>query len=456
MLYEFLKVIIRLALKVFFRNIRVKWDGEIPKKGPLIVVANHPNTFMDPLIIASILRPQVYFLANSSIFSSPFTRWLFKNLHMIPIQRKIDKPNQKVDNKEIFQKCYDFLARGGTLLIFPEGTSVRERRLRKLKTGTARIALGAEAQHNFDIHIKILTVGLNYSKPESFRSEVFVNIDEPIHLKDYQESYQKDSFEAARDLTEDIRQKLEDHIIVTHNDREDTLAKLIEQVYKSKLSHDLPLADEAKEQSYLISKGIVDAVHHFEEQDPERLEAFQPKIDRYLRNLDRLKLNDEIFATSKSKSRGLFWESLQTAIYFILGFPLFLYGLINNYIPYIIPSQVAAKIVHWTKVEEYTAPIMFATGILTFPFFYFLQGGLFHWLSGSFYGALLYLLSLPLSGFFALFYANYLHTTRDKWRLLGLFFKRNDLVSSLLSDRKEIIQDLEKAKKDYLSYYETE
>lgn len=453
MLYSFLKLIVKIALKVFYKSTKINNKDFIPKKGPMIIVTNHPNTFMDPLVVAGNIKPQVYFLANSSIFGSGIVKKILKKLHMIPIQRKIDTNKEKVDNNKIFEQCYNFLGKGGTLLIFPEGTSIRERRLRKLKTGTARIALGAMAKYNFDVDLKIVTIGLNYSNPESFRSEVFLNVDEAISVKDFKGSYEKDDFQAAVELTEKIREQLEEHIIVTKNEIEDRLAKEIETVYKPQLSEELHLSDKEKEQDFLISQGIVDAVHHFETHEPERIKAFRPKIDAYLNDLERVKLSDEYFKKEK-QGKSIFWASLQTLLYFVLGFPLFIYGLLNNYIPYIIPSQVAAKIVKLSKVEEYTAPVMMITGIFSFGFFYPLQIILFQVFFKSFWLTLAYTVSLPLSGFFTLFYANYLHTTRDKWRLLSLFFKRTSLVSQLIQNRKDIITSLEKAKEDYLKFYE--
>ena len=455
MLYSILKFVIKIALKVFFKSVKVKNQDLIPDKGPMIVVSNHPNTFMDPIILASLLKPQVHFLANASIFNSSFTKWLFAKLNMIPIQRKHDTNKEKFDNNKIFEKCYEFLGKKGTIMIFPEGTSIRVRRLQQIKTGTARIALGAEENYNFDLGLKIVTIGLNYSKPESFRSEVFVSVDEPIDVSKYKEIFLKDEFEAARQLTEEIRSNLEEHIIITSNDEEDRLAHQIEEVYKHKLSKDIQLSPEEKEQDYLITKGIVDAVRHFEEKEPERIKDFKPKIHNYLKNLKRLDLSDEVFI-KEVKNQGLFWASLQTAVYFIIGFPLFIYGSINNYIPYIIPSKVAIKLVKMTEVEEYMAPVMLITGIFTFSFFYILQIVLMHLIFGNWWITLAYFVSLPISGFFALFYANYLYDARDNWRLFTLFFKRASLVSSLIEQRKNILKVLEKAKEDYLAFYQKE
>jgi 1-acyl-sn-glycerol-3-phosphate acyltransferase len=453
MLYELLKLIVRLALRVFYKSFKVHNRHLIPAKGPLIIVANHPNTFMDPLIVASVVRPQVYFMAMGSLFTTPFLRWFFRQLHMLPIQRKHDTNKQKFDNKEIFQKCYDHLGKGGSLVIFPEGTSIRARRLQEVKTGTARIALGAEAGTEFKAGVRIVTLGINYSKHESFHSEVFIRVDEPIEVKEYADQYQTNPEEAVRALTERIRQQLEEHLIITDNDEQDAFAKQIETIYKRQLSAQIQLSDNAKEQDYFITKGIVDAIQHFEETDPARVQDFKPKITAYLRNLNRLDLGDEVFSKDK-RDKHIFWDSFSTALYFIAGFPVFLYGVINNHIPYIIPSKVAAQIVKFTKADEYTAPVMMITGIFSFGVCYSLQLWVFQWYFGNAWLTLAYFISLPITGFFALFYAYRRDHVIDRWQLFTLFYKRAPLIGYLVQQRTEIIEALEQAKKDYLAHYE--
>jgi 1-acyl-sn-glycerol-3-phosphate acyltransferase len=454
MLYNLLKFIMRLALRVFYKKFQIKNKERVPKTGPMLIVSNHPNTFMDPVIVASTVRPSVYFLAMGSLFVSKFVNWFLNQLHMIPIQRKHDTNKVKVDNKEIFQKCYDFLGKKGVVLIFPEGVSIRARRLQPIKTGAARIALGAEAEHDFKLGVKIMVVGLNYSNHESFRSDVLVNVGEPIVVKDFEAQYKENPDHAIHALTRLIKERLENEVIITQNDEQDELAKQIEMIYKPQLFADIPAENVREEEQFLISKAIVDAVQYFEEKEPARVASFKPQIDTYLRNLKRLNLNDEVFAKTKREG-NLLSGSIRSALYFLFGFPFFLYGLVNNYIPYIIPSRIAARIVRWTDTDEYTAPVMMTSGVLTFGVFYSLQT----WLCYSYsniWVALAYLLSLPITGFFALAYARMRKYSLDRWRLLTLFYKRADLASSVVAQRAELIAELEKAKEEYWAYLEQE
>ena len=225
LLYTLLKFILKVTLRIFFRRFQVDGLEKLRRtNGPLILAVNHPNTFMDPLIIATLVRQRVAFIANGSIFNR-FTRPIFSYFHVIPVYRKKDTAHSTLSpaelNKRTFQRCYDYLETKGTIMIFPEGTSEIERRLREIKTGTARIALGAESEHEFNLGVQILPIGLNYSDPTHFRSEVFINVGTPIQVQDFKESYRPDSFEAVATLTDLIQQRLTETVIITEDAEEE-------------------------------------------------------------------------------------------------------------------------------------------------------------------------------------------------------------------------------------------
>jgi len=448
LLYTLLKWILSIALRVFFRRFQVDGLEMLRRaKGPLILAVNHPNTFMDPLIVATLVRQRVAFIANGSIFNR-FTRPLFAYFHVIPVYRKKDTSDSTLSpaelNKRTFQRCYDYLEGKGSLLIFPEGTSEIERRLREIKTGTARIALGAEAENQFELGIQILPIGLNYSDPTHFRSEVFINVGEPIHLKDFKETYRPDSFEAVEALTDLIEQRLAASVIVTDDEEEDSLVLQVEKLYKNQLFDDLQLNRKVKKHEFGLIKQLITAVRYFETHHPEQLKFLQVKMTNYLDSLQKLHLSDRIFTQTKR----LYGNLGSTFLSLLAGFPLYVLGLLTNYIPYILPSKIARLI---SSDISYRAPIMMTAGIFLFPLFYGLETYVIHALFQQIWVTLAFLLCVPLLGYFVLWYWDRLTRLTHLWQALRLFRQKPSLMESLSGERAKIFKALEEAKTLYLT-----
>lgn len=442
MLYAILKLIYKTGLWVFFRKFEVRNKERLPDRGPLLLVSNHPNTFMDPVVIASLLQQPVYFIAKSTVFGSSFTNWLLRNMHLIPIHRREDAPDQPVNNEDAFAASFQALADGKSIIIFPEGNSFNERRLRKIKTGTARIALGAEA--NTHAGVKIIPIGLNYSAPTRFRSRVFVNIGEPIVVTEYLQAYQANSTETVLSLTDEIRARLKELIIHTPSDEDDELARRIDMIYKNRLVIDDTQLLLDQEREFVRTKAIVNSIQYFKQQAPERVEIVSKKINVYMEQLLHFDLRDGVL---EKDTKEVVKQGTLASIYLLLGLPVYLYGLLHNYIPYIIPSLVARKL---TKEQEWYAPIMLTVGIFSFPVLYTAYGWLFWQLLPSAFWLSIYLISLPLSGFFSLSYWYTWRYTKEHWILYNLFSNKNHVFQKLKNLRQEIITELETAQKEYL------
>lgn len=446
--YSFLKFIVKLSLRIFFRRFQVHGLEKLRKaKGPLILAVNHPNTFMDPLIVAALTRQRVAFIANGSIFSR-FTRPIFKYMHVIPVYRKKDTSDVSLSpadlNKMTFQRCYDYLEAKGTLLIFPEGTSEIERRLRELKTGTARIALGAEYENNFQLGLRILPIGLNYSNPTRFRSDVFINIGQPITLNEFREKYNSESFNTVEELTDLIQQRLTETVIITEDEEEDTLVKQIELLYKNQLFEDLALNSKAQKNEFDLVKQIITAVRYFEHHRPDLFRSLQVKMANYLTALKKLRLSDQTL----NRAQRLHRHAASAVFPLIMGLPIYFFGLIINYIPYILPSKLA----HLISTDiTYRAPLMMTLGMITFPLFYGLHIWGFQQVFQHAGFTLAYAISLPLSGFFVLWYWDSATRFSYVWQALRLFRHKPTLMQTLTNQRSQIFSELEEAKRLYLN-----
>ncbi|MBD1398626.1 1-acyl-sn-glycerol-3-phosphate acyltransferase [Pontibacter sp. JH31] len=447
MLYLVLKLILRIGLWVFFRRFEVRNRHLMPKRGPLLVVANHPNTFMDPIVIASLLGQQVYFIAKSTVFDSPLKKWLLHRMNLIPIHRREDMPDGAFDNAQTFRTSYQALAAHKTLLIFPEGNSFNERRLRKLKTGTARMAFGAVENSADAADLLILPVGLNYSDPTRFRGEVFVNVGKPIAVAPYLEQYRQDGVATVTALTAQLRLQLEKLIVVTPSNDEDELVRQIEQLYKERLAAQTPIEAPRHIRDFLLTRAIVKSLAHFIKTQPQRVENLRKKIAHYNRQLQSLDLQH---LPTVEEKHVLLQQSIAKTLLLATTIPLYLYGLLNNYLAYIIPSKVADAL---TEAAEFRAPIMLSVGIFSFPVLYAVQAAvLWQFVPGKVY-LLLYLISLPLSGFFTLRYWNALQHVRSQWLLLRLFLTKNPMAERLKKKRQEILEELDQARVEYLQQF---
>jgi len=447
MLYQFLRNIFRFTNKFYFKSIHIKGLENIPKNGPVFLVANHPGAFLDPLVIATVTSRPLFFLAKGVLFQNKFLAWLLPKCNVIPIFRRNETPGQEEKNKEVFSHCHKHFAKGGAILVFPEGISLTERRIQKIKTGTARISLGAEEENNFKLNLKILPVGLNYSNPHKFQSDLFINIDQPICASDYQEFHQKDPFQAALALSDEIRTRLEQQVLAVQNSDVDRLVANIELIYKLQLLKTLGHKTTEKESDFKTTKGIIESVHHFIEVEPLRVEKFKSDVNAYLDDLERLSLNDQLLNGEK-KSRP-FFDAILSMLYLILGFPLFIFGLINNFLPFKIPGWTARRI---GIRREFYGAISVSLGTITFLIFYTVQILLSKYYFHDWRIILAYTLLLPISGLFAFSYYRRFTTIRGNWKVFSLFYKKNKLIASLILKREEIIQALEKGKDDFLAY----
>ena len=446
--YTVVKPFVQVALRVFFRHIEVRHRERMALPGPLLLAGNHPNTLMDPLLAAVHRRQPIAFLAKSTFFKNPLVRAIMQSGNSIPIYRAQDtgvagpttNEQRAAQNEATFGRCYDYLGNGGTIMIFPEGTSVSERKLRPLKTGAARIALGAEARHGFRLGLRVVPVAINYFDPSRFRSDVLLNVAPPIAVADYAAAYAADPEAAADQLTEAIRVALEQRLVITRDAADDELVQQLERTFGDHLNPD----DDPNTlyDNFQFSRTLHQALAWFDQHAPTRLAEARVRLQDYLGALRQHRLTDEAL---DGQRRGTVAGLLNLG----LGLPVWLYGALNNYLPYILPSMVAKRA---TKEAEFVAPIMLVVGMLTFPLAYGLQAAaVHHWLLHDWRLTTLYVLSLPFTGFYALGYWSTLAARMSRLRALRLFRRDPAQGRDLLQQRAAVVAEMEEARTAFLA-----
>ena len=183
MLYSLLKLPARLAFFFYCRKLVVHYRESLKKKGPLLIAANHPNAFLDAIIIATLFKAPVNSLTRGDAFANGFYSKLLRSLNMLPVYRLSEGAENIDTNYTTFSACIDIFKKGGIVLIFSEGECVNEWDLRPLKKGTARLALTAWQQ---GIPLEILPVGINYNSYRSFGKNIGISFGQSINNNDIQ------------------------------------------------------------------------------------------------------------------------------------------------------------------------------------------------------------------------------------------------------------------------------
>ncbi len=395
-LYWLFKIAVRLGAWIYYPDTVVLHRERLRFKGPALLISNHPNTLLDALNTAAHVREQVFFLANASLFSTPFTNWLFNTLYCIPIQRLTDTGGKPLQNDEAFARCDEFLGKGGALYIAPEGASWMDRKLRPFKTGTARIAFSAESQNNFELGLIIQPAGLSYSSFLHCGGRLVVNAAEPIRVADFREAYEKDPQAAVRALTTLAENRTREALIQTTDEEEDLLARRLE----SMMQNEEPLKGEAR---FYREKTLTEGLSEFHEHHPGKYAALLDLSQQYF--------NAGIRDSVIKKAGGRSWPVV------VAGFLPWLYGYINHLLPVGIP-RLAVKLMK--AYIGYTSAIKFSVGVLTVPLFYGLQTRVIAaWAPWPWFW--IYLLSLPVSAWWLWRYNKVLKTWEGErtWKKLG-------------------------------------
>ncbi|MBA2498393.1 MAG: 1-acyl-sn-glycerol-3-phosphate acyltransferase [Chitinophagaceae bacterium] len=185
MLYQTLKILVGLFLKIFCRHIEINKPEILKIKGPVLLASNHPNSLLDAIIIDVLFEQPVYSLTRGDVFKKRFIADILTSLRMLPVYRASEGNENLSANYETFDACKSIFKKNGIIQIFSEGLCINEWRLRPLKKGTARLALSSWED---GIPLQVIPVGINYSSFRRFGKNVFINFGNSIHMQDINQS----------------------------------------------------------------------------------------------------------------------------------------------------------------------------------------------------------------------------------------------------------------------------
>ncbi len=390
---------------------------------PAIIVGNHPNTLVDVLIAAKEKKAYVYFLANASLFKHPVSNWILSSLYGIKVERPKDVEGRRIDNTESFKQSADFLSRMGTLFIAAEGSSKLERRLRKIKTGTARIALDTAQRNEWKIPLKILTVGLTYEKPKLAGYDLLYNFGEPIDIMDYKEIYETDSVKGVKKLTRDIQTKMQSLLLHTDpvDDDIDKTVQILEHIHKNEFGN-------GHANQFPISKKWIERLVDMKTNNRSEYDSIYKQVHDYCDLLKEHGIADK----AMQEKGNLFVQ----AILRLFGFLPAVWGWLHNIIAYYLPDFVIRKT---GMYHGYTSSIKLLMTVFLFPWVYWLQYKLVRMFDLGSWIPLIYIVSTIMLGFYALWYFRTHKNLLGRWKLYRLKSNNFTLYKEIKNQRLTIV-----------------
>lgn len=184
-IYPLLKIFVRFGFRLYYRKTIVSYVQQIPATGPVLLVSNHPSSFMDALLIAVFAKRPMHFLARGDAFNNRILAAAFRSFNMLPVYR-ISEGKENLDkNFETFDAVHDALTRNEMVLIFGEGISENNWDLRKQKKGAARIIIRAWKSNSPAKNTTIVPVGLTYEHFKGAGKSVLINYGKTLHQSDF-------------------------------------------------------------------------------------------------------------------------------------------------------------------------------------------------------------------------------------------------------------------------------
>lgn len=425
--------VISVALRLFFRRIETSRAHLVPKSGALIFVLNHPNGLIDPGLVFAALPRRISFLAKSTLFRLPIIGWLLRAVEALPLYRRADAGEDLSQNLRTFDECRRLLARGRCIALFPEGFSHNSPKLMPVKTGAARIALGASVEG-----LKVVPVGLYYTSKTSFRGEALLRFGEPLDVPTV--SPDEDG-EPPREEVRTLSARIESALLgVTLNvETEEQLdaarkaERLFSSVYEG-LNVRLPLA-ERFDFLRTLSKQLFARLA-----DAKGFEELSRRIVRHESELRRIGLAPENLSLSRHSRWYVLRHFLLRVGALLLLLPLTIVGVVLHLPAYLI-CVLLARLFPKHGVDEIAPTVRILAAILLMPLTWLVVAGVvfYNWRWEA------ALASLPVSvvcGYVAMRSLEELYDMRGWFKALLLLVRRRKLFLRLLIERQALQDEL--------------
>jgi glycerol-3-phosphate O-acyltransferase / dihydroxyacetone phosphate acyltransferase len=435
MVRKIILAVLRFALRVYFRRIEIIGLEHVPRKSPVIFVLNHPNALVDPVFLFCLAPRRVSFLAKAPLFRVPVLGFFIRALDSLPVYRRMDEGEDVSRNEETFGAARKLLASGGTIGICPEGVSHSEKRLLPIKTGAARIALGAVSTGEV-ADLQIVPAGLYYTSKTQFRSGVLLYFGKPIDVPPVSLEEKGNLPRAAvRELSDRIESALRDVILDAEQEEALQTISRAEKIFSAEADDD---SRESLAQELQLQQRFIKAYTVLRQQAPERLRRLELRMSRFEQELMQAGVDPDDFSPPSSPAAVLLHILIRIGVFAILILPATL-GVVVHYPAYRLGRYLATRFSR--DEEDVVSTVKIISGMLFLPLTWLLLAALaYKWLDWEL--ALTALLFIPLLGYLAVRFFEEFDKSIGGLRALAFFLMRRRFFVRLLAERKAIHREI--------------
>ena len=401
---------------MFFRRVDVEARHNVPPVGPVLLVPNHTNALVDPLVVLSAVSREVTVTAKNVLGRNPLLRWLMRALGVVTFHRRADvgKGAELRQNVRSLQLCREILADGGAICIFPEGVSHSDPHLRSFQPGPARIALDFVRKDGNPGRLRIVPVGLLYTEKDRFRSKVWLRLGRPIDVARWLEAHPGGG---PAELTAELERQVGALTLNYESRRESAILSWAAEIVTTGAAAPPPLgaADRAVADWFRLVGRLQAGYRRLKQDDPETIRDLTARIRAYRAELKRARIAPEEVYLPIHFGRAAFFVVRELELT-VVGAPLAFLGAVNHVIPYQIVKQLARALS--TDKDHWASNVVYP-GLAVFPLCYVVQLAAAWWFLPAFWAGV-YTVALPYTGYYALFYGDRLGRS---WRRTVTFLR---------------------------------
>jgi glycerol-3-phosphate O-acyltransferase / dihydroxyacetone phosphate acyltransferase len=450
-LYHIIRPFVAIFFRVFYQY-DYKGRNNIPNDKPFVFAPNHVNAFIDPVALGLLCDRKIRFFARGDVFKGWLAKKVLNSMGVSPMYRIQEGYAELRKNDKTFEECRRLLTAGKIILLFPEGLCVQERRLRPLKKGLARIVFQTEETLDFSKDIVVIPVGLNYTAAYKFRSKLFIDIGEPISVKEYEARYREDKVRAINEFTKHLESKMTEHMVILKDTENDQLFLNMEEIYMHQWLKNKGHQTNDLGHSYQGSKELAELINYIHEYKPEQTISLRDKSTAYIKKVRENGLRDHLLRPENIEgiSIGTF---ISDYLILVFGMPLYSLGLIFHYPPYFFAKMFCDKKI---KSVEFFASVYANLAMILWLIYASIQVLAVALISRDWLLLSLYtVIFLPLSGFFTLWYYPVKEKIMGRLRLLKMVKNQRRTVEELVRERLTIISEIEDLLKEYFQKRQT-